>query len=194
MLKNLAAVSAALLIFTGAASAATMFSDDFSSYGSKTELNAPDSLFGGAWSTTEGTVDYLAEGDIFGGLCQGTGNCIDLDGTTTNSGIFSSIEFDAGSYTLDIGLFGSGRDTTETVTITLGDWTTTISNIGAADDASTSFSFSTTGGALSFENAGGDNIGAILTSVDLAPVPLPSGGLLLLAGLGGLAMVRRKKA
>ena len=32
MLKNLAAVSAALLISTGAASAATMFSDDFSTW------------------------------------------------------------------------------------------------------------------------------------------------------------------
>ncbi|MEL6689300.1 MAG: VPLPA-CTERM sorting domain-containing protein [Pseudomonadota bacterium] len=194
MLKNLAAVSAALLISTGAASAATMFSDDFSTYGSTTVLNAPDSLFGGNWSTTDGTIDYLAEGDSFGDLCQGTGNCIDLDGSTGNSGVFSSIVFDAGTYTLDIGLLGSGRGTTESVTITLGDWTTTISGIGSADDASTSFTFATTGGALSFENAGGDNRGAILTSVDLAPVPLPAGGLLLLAGLGGLAMVRRKKA
>ncbi|TNF64544.1 MAG: VPLPA-CTERM sorting domain-containing protein [Rhodobacteraceae bacterium] len=50
------------------------------------------------------------------------------------------------------------------------------------------------GGALTFQNAGGDNIGAILTSVKLTVVPLPAGLPLLLTALGGLGlMVRRKR-
>ena len=197
MLKNLTAASTFLLLATGASNAAVVFHDDFSTYGSSTVLNAPDTLFGGKWSTSSGTVDYLAEGDSFGSLCVGGGNCIDLDGSTSDSGIFSSTVFAAGDYLLDLGLFGSGRGSTESVTITLGSWSVTIGGIGSADDASGSWAFSTTGGALSFENAGGDNVGAILQSVklsdDLSAIPVPASLPLLAFGIGGLGLMARRK-
>ena len=37
-----------------------------------------------------------------------------------------------------------------------------------------------------------DSYGGFIDNISLAPVPLPAGGLLLMAGLGGLALVRRR--
>jgi hypothetical protein len=69
----------------------------------------------------------------------------------------------------------------------------TISGITSGADVSQTISFTTTGGVLSFENSGGDNVGAVLSSVSLAAVPLPAGGLLLIGGLACLAALRRRK-
>jgi len=195
MLKKALAVAALVALQAGASNASVVFQDDFSSYGTSTVLNAPDSLFGGNWSTGGGTIDYLAAGDSFGGLCQGNGNCIDLDGSSGTAGLFSSVVFGAGTYKVDVGLLGSGRNTSETVTISLGSWSVVIGPIGSGADASSSWTFSTNGGSLSFQNAGGDNIGAILTDVTVSAIPLPAGLPLLVAGLGALGfMSRRRKA
>lgn len=198
MKKSVLALAAAVVMTASASQAAVVFSDDFSSYGSTTRLNAPDTLFGGNWSTAGGTIDYLAAGDSFGNLCVGGGNCIDLDGSTAQAGVFSSKTFGAGRYTLDISMFGSQRSgyEAETVTITLGNWSVTLGPINTFDDASNSWTFTTTGGAIGFSNAGGDNVGAILTGVTLSAVPLPATAPLLLAGLGliGAAAKRRRKS
>lgn len=79
------------------------------------------------------------------------------------------------------------------MTITLGDFSLTISGIGEAEDASGIVQFTTsTAGVLSFQNSGGDNIGAVLTNVELAAVPVPAAGLMLIGALGGLALLRRR--
>lgn len=195
MFKKMITLSAFVALFAGASNAAVVFEDDFSSYGATTELNADSAFFGGNWAVSGGTVDYLVEGSDFGNLCVGGGSCIDLDGSTNDAGLFSSISFAAGSYVLDLSLFGSGRGSTESVTISLGSWSTTIGSIGSTDDASGSWAFSTDGGALTFQNAGGDNIGAILSDVTLSAVPLPAGLPLLATGLGLIGLIgRRRKA
>ncbi|WP_294606513.1 VPLPA-CTERM sorting domain-containing protein [uncultured Roseovarius sp.] len=195
MFKKMITLSAFVALFAGASNAAVVFEDDFSSYGATTELNADSAFFGGNWAVSGGTVDYLVEGSDFGNLCVGGGSCIDLDGSTNDAGLFSSISFAAGSYVLDLSLFGSGRGSTESVTISLGNWSTTIGSIGSTDDASGSWAFSTDGGALTFQNAGGDNIGAILSDVTLSAVPLPAGLPLLATGLGLIGLIgRRRKA
>ncbi|MGR3662645.1 MAG: VPLPA-CTERM sorting domain-containing protein [Paracoccaceae bacterium] len=191
--KILASIGA-LVVSAGMSLAGTVvLQDDFSSYGPTTVVKAPNSLFGGAWSTTSGTIDYLTQSGAWAGLCVGGGHCIDLDGSTGNAGIFSAGTFAAGSYQLDLSLFGSGRGTTESVTVSLGSWSITISPITSAQDASGSWSFYTSGGALSFANAGGDNVGAILSSVTLSAVPIPATGLLLFGALGGLGLARRRR-
>lgn len=195
--KKILAAFAFVALSAGASNAAVVFQDDFSSYGNTTKLNAPSSFFGGNWAVSRGSVDYLAGADIdnYGGLCKGNGNCIDLDGSTHNSGLFAYTNFAAGRYKVDIGLIGSGRGTTESVTVSLGDWSTTINAIGSDNDVSNSFSFTTNGGMLSFQNAGGDNIGAILTNVKVSAIPLPAGLPLLALGLGVLGLAgRRRKA
>lgn len=194
-MKNIIAAAVLGLSMTSAVSAATLVLQDDFEYGAVDVLNIGPNFLAPNW-TAGPTLDYIITNG-FGNLCRGTGGCIDLDGSTNSSGLLSSvIVFAAGTYELAFELFGNSRGAgPDSVTITLGSWSTTISNILSGDDVSTivPLTFTTTGGALTFQNAGGDNIGAVLSSVTLSAVPLPAGGLLLLGALGGIAALRRRK-
>lgn len=187
------------------ANASVVFQEDFSGYGSAEILNAADSVFAPNWNTTGGTVDYLTSGGYHGSsLCSGGGNCVDLDGSTGQSGLFATTTvFAQGVYNLLFQMVGSGRGTTETVTITLGSFTKTFSITSSEALSQASFgtdfmniSVGAGGSVLSFQNAGGDNIGAILKTVvvETAAVPVPAAGGLMLLGLAGLGALRRRKA
>lgn len=176
-----------------AAQADTIFSDNFNA--DTPALNK--TTFLGGWTVTNGTVDLV---DFFGG------RLIDLDGSSSDAGIFSkSLNLTGGvQYTASFDLAGGQRGSAETVAVSFG--TTTQSyTLGATEAFSTRsllFTPSATGSfALSFANTGGDNVGALLDNVLVvsptvtAPVPEPTSVALMLAGLGVIvAMGRRVKA
>ncbi len=199
MRRALIAAFSIVLSSAGIAGATTI-NEDFSGYAASTVLNAPDSLFGGAWKTTDGTVDYLVSGSSFGSLCRGDAACIDLDGSSGNAGVFSTgSPVDPGSYLLSFLLYGSSRGSTDEVTVSLGDYlnTFTISSDGSQQVINALVMVGAGGSPLSFSNAGGDNLGALLTRVSLSPqgtnaIPLPASLPLLLAGLAAFAALRRR--
>jgi len=196
-MKTLAALAFAVL--STAAQAQTIFSDSFET--ATLGLNTTPT----GWTVTNpgGTVDVIG-GGLFGGLCAGSGQCIDLDGSTGLAGVLSrSFNLNSGTtYTLSFDIAGNRRGAgTETGVVTLGgaslNYSLTDSSPAAAyQTMSLAFTPASTGlYTLSFANAGGDNQGAILDNVTLtAAVPEPTSAALLLLGLGGVALLKRRRA
>lgn len=199
-MRSVLVAAFAIAVSSAGLAGATTINDDFAGYAPATVLNSPDSLFGGGWKTTDGTVDYLVSGSAFGPLCRGDAACVDLDGSTGNAGVFSTASLiDPGSYLLSFLLYGSGRGTTEQVTVSLGDYlsTFTIGSDGAQEVINALVMVGAGGSALSFSNAGGDNIGALLSRASLTPhatsaIPLPASLPLLLGALAAFAAIRRR--
>jgi hypothetical protein len=203
MMKTLVLVAALTLGATLPAAAVTLFEDTFD-YGDQTVLNATSATFDGNWVITSGSVDYLNPDDDFGALCGGHPGCVDLDGTTNDAGSFSTaMVFGPGIYDINFQIWGNNRGAgDDEVTITFGDLTVTFLlgqtqavYAGLFGDLFNDIVV-TTSTVLTFSNAGGDNMGAVLkyVSVDMAPIPLPAAGGLMIAALGALAALRRRRA
>jgi hypothetical protein len=190
-----ALVIAALAAVSVAAHADTIFSDNFdaNAYG----LNAVPT----GWTVTDGTVDII--GPSFYSYCgAGQGKCIDLDGSTGDAGILSkSLSLDAGvQYTATFELAGNMRGGSETGAVSFGFGGNNITYSLLSSAAFSSYQLIFTPGStgaysLSFSNAGGDNIGALLDNVTVTAVPEPETYAMMLAGLGLMgAVVRRRKS
>jgi hypothetical protein len=150
------------------------------------------------WTVSNGTVDLIGvntQWDFY----PGNGLYVDLDGSTNQAGLLSSkIIFAPGSYVVSFDLGGSqreGYDNGNVVDITMG-ISDIITNITLnTSDPLQLFTYNikiTTAGALTFQNLGGDNVGAILDNVTVSAVPEPISLLLFGLGLVGLAGIRRK--
>ncbi len=198
MRHSLAATFALSLLSATAAQAVPLFNDTFDSEA----LGLNQALDN--WTVSDGTIDVIGTG--FFDLHPGNGNYLDLDGSTSNAGkITTNTVFNllAGTYTLSFELGGSKRGDGNTVTVALGSIFSEVfalpSNAPLQSISRTITLASAAGsGALSFDHAGGDNLGLILDDVSLdfsrvqTSVPEPSSlALLALGGVAGLARRRR---
>jgi hypothetical protein len=186
---------------SGANAAVVVFSDNFNSYPTALNWSPPAN-----WQVTAGSVDLIGNttsGPFFD-LYPGNGGYVDLNGSSNAVGTLATTQsFAAGSYTLTFDLAGSARadmdSTSKTTTITIGDWSTTITLLPTDPYHLFTFTFATTGGELSFADStgGNPNIGNILDNVTLSTaVPEPATWAMMalgFAGLGTVAFGRRRK-
>ena len=178
----------------------TIFADNFDSNvipSVWTTNNAPS-----GWTVTQGTVDTQLPNNGWGLGCYG-GVCVDLDGSTNQAGILStSLNLTANTtYTASFWLSGNQRNAAaDSVDVKFGTSTLALPEIPSGSPwqmYSIDFKPTVSGSfALSFHNQGGDNIGVLLDNVSVTAVPEPETYAMMLAGLGllGFMAKRRKQA
>jgi hypothetical protein len=183
-------------------SAAVLFSDNFDS--------TPDQLnqfsFSN-WTVTAGSVDVIGSSPTpnFYDFYPGQGNYVDLNGSTGQFGQLSSnTVFGPGKYTLSFflgssqggaGNVGPGPKTT---TVTLGDFSQSITLASNFGPTLQSFTFTTTGGNLVFTSVPDNGnlapyIGNILDNVQVSSVPEASTWIMMLIGFAGIGLITYRR-
>jgi hypothetical protein len=197
-LKQLAVAAALVLGSPLTQGAAPVFSDNFDSYPAD-QLNWVPPASSGWTVGSNGTVDIHGVGGIYD-FIPGNGSYVDLDGTSLSSGLLShDVNLIGGTtYVLSFDLAGSHRGSSETVNISFGSMASTYSFNSADPFSSFTLNFTpSSDGSYSFgyQNVGGDNFGALLDNVSVSAVPEPEIYAMLLAGLGFVGfMARRRRA
>lgn len=191
-MKKLIAIACAAMAPCLAQAGTTLFADDFN--GDTVTWNTVPA----GWTVTAGTVDVVGPG-WWGQLCAaGGGSCVDLDGSTSTGGtLVKSFNLTAGTtYKAYFDLAGNQRGGQETVDIGFGSASQalTLSSNAAWATYEISFTPGQTGSySLSFHNRGGDDVGAVLDNVSIQAVPEPETYAMMIAGLGLLGAVARRR-
>jgi hypothetical protein len=207
---NRANVSAAALLVLGfsaheASALSIPYFDDFNSIAS-TQLNTAPT----GWTTVFGTVDSIASSNIYNITCYlGSQGCVDLDGSTSQSGYFiTSGTFNlAGGQTYQLSAQISGNQRAAIAnnlqfgfadTLNAPLQSQTILGI-PANSSFTPYSVlftpatATTAEVFFYDVAGTNNQGPILDDVSVKAVPLPAAAWLMLSGLAALGAVARRR-
>jgi hypothetical protein len=200
--KIILTVAIALATACGSAAAQTLFFDDFNN-----EFPGLNRVPNG-WTVTNGTVDIIGNGpngELFDAR-PGNGYYIDLDGSSNppNAGLLATgLTFAAGTaYELSFDLGNSG---TAPNTMVYGinfdsalapDFLVPVTEPIPSNFRRVSLLFSTpvaTTGRIVFDHQGGDLNGLLLDDVRVAVIPEPQTWGLLLAGLGLMGIVARRR-
>ncbi len=196
-------ILAATMLALPALSHAAVFTDNFDA----DVMDYNQTIFVNGWVAASGTVDVIGaglpsnQGTPFFNFIPGNGHFIDLDGSSNDSAAFSNEVTLAGStqYILSFDLAGNHRvNTTELVDVTFGTNPAQTFTLNQNDSFTTyTMAFTPTAAGdyqILFQNAGGDNIGALLDNVSVTAVPEPETYMMMLGGLGliGFAARRRK--
>ena len=194
----LMAASAAALVAGAAAASPPVLTDTFN-------LDAPPMLNwagDGLLATTAGSVDLIGSPPPFFDLQPGNGYYVDLDGSTGNGNnpagqLTSTATFGPGTYTLHFLLAGNLRSAPDqSTTISLGDFSTTLTPSASTPFTLHSFTFTTaTAGSLMFTEQGpSDQQGNLLDNVSLSTgAPEPASWAMMLMGFGGLGGLLRRR-
>ena len=189
------AIMAATVVsmFSVSAMAAPVFSDNFDT----DTLATNQTTFNGGWVVSGGTVDLIGN-PAFYDFLPGNGRYVDLDGSSSQAGEFhKDLSLTGGlQYILAFDLAGSQRGSVEIVNVNFGSAVDNLA-VNSGDGFSNHtllFTPSTTGiYSLIFQNAGGDNVGALLDNVSVSAVPEPDTYAMLLVGLGLLGFTARRR-
>jgi hypothetical protein len=189
---------------TAGAQAATLLSENFAA--------ASGGLYSGAiggtlFSVTLGSIDIvgLPSGSPFSCVHNPGGNCLDLVGNTGTGAIASVPTFNllAGmTYTVSFGAllqgFAPGDPTTTSYRVSLGSFASNLAVNSAGANVSLNFTAlaNETAVRLRFETLAAPNSvhGAVLDNIVLSAVPEPGTWALMLAGMGSVLLLARRRA
>jgi hypothetical protein len=178
--------------------------DDFNTI-TTSQLNIPPA----GWTTVFGTVDSIHNGD-FGIHCVGNvGGCVDLDGSTNQSGpLITSGTFNlAAGHTYQLSAEISGNQRGAVANNLIFGFANT-SNIALAAQTILGISSSSpftlysvlftpttavSAEAFFYDILGTNNVGPVLDDVSVTAVPLPAAAWLMLSGLAALGAVARRR-
>jgi len=207
--KSLAVAAAASALLAGVASAVTVQNGSFEdvSGGVKTVNRGSWSVYDSipGWTMMGGNgIEVQTNATLRSIDAQDGNRYVELDSHprgASNSSMYQMVSLAEGSYYLSFfysprtndaatnGIRYSIGDISREVTgpgagVARGSWTEIVSKFSVSDTGPYMLLFSATGKA--------DTFGGLIDNVSIAPVPLPAAAWMLLAGVGGLALMRRR--